>query len=237
MRFGIDATGGCLIGLNVDKDIGQLLSWYVNGTLTGPDRDRVEAALRDEKGAATLLALEKSLAQAVKNDTTFDIAEDRNLDKVMQRIRAERKPALAATTARPAAKSGARERTASRVLEWFRWSPAFAVACGVMAIQFGIITHLWTTRGEESEYSGQRSVAIRSAQVYVRVTFKPESTEQEMRELIRSLTAEIVSGPSQLGDYYLMLPSSTSQQALTTLQSDSHVDSAEFVKSLPSRPS
>ena len=234
MCFCNDATGSCLIGFNVDKDIGQLLSWYVIGTLTGPDREKVEAALRDEKGVTTLLAWEKSLAQAVKHDAALDIAEDRNLAQVMQRIRAERKPTAAAAAARPVV----RERPRSRVLEWFRWSPALAVACGVVAIQFGIITHLWTLHGEESEFpSLNRSVAIKNAQVYVRVTFKPESTEQELRELIRGLGAEIVSGPTQLGDYYLMLATSTLQQALTTLQSDPHVDSAEFVKALPARPS
>jgi anti-sigma-K factor RskA len=213
----------------VDKDIGQLLSWYVNGTLTGPDRDRVEAALRNEAGASTLLEWEKSLSQAVKNDPSLEIAEDRNLDQVMQRIRAELNPAAAA------AKKPARER--SRFLEWFQWSPALAVACGVVAIQFGIMAHMWTTRGEEGEYSGVRSIAANRSQVYVRVTFKPESTEIEMRELIRSVGAEIVSGPSQLGDYYLIIANKTAPQSLSALQSSPNVESAELVNALPSRPS
>ena len=232
MRFIPVATGNSLIGIDVDKEIGQLLSWYVNGTLTGAERDRVEAALRDDARATALLEWEKSLREAVKSDPSLEIAEDRGLAQVMQRIRAEAKPA-AAVAKRTRASSSA----TSRVLEWFRLSPALALACGVVAVQFGIIVHMQQTRGEESAYSGLRTIGGKKTESFVRVTFKPESTETDLRTLLRSLEAEIVSGPSQLGDYYLMVKTATVQATLTTLQSSAHVESAEIVNVLPSRPS
>ena len=219
--------------MNVDKEIGHLLSFYANGTLTGADRDRVEAALRDDPQAKTLLEWEKSLRQAVRNDPSLDIAEDRGLAQVMQRIRAEAKPAAQPVIKRTKSPSSS---APSRVLEWFRWSPALAMACGIVAVQFGVIVHMYQARGEESAYSGVRGIGKR-AESFVRVTFKPESTESDLRTLLRGLQAEIVSGPSQLGDYYLVVKSDAVQSTLTALQSNPHVESAEIVNVLPSRPS
>jgi hypothetical protein len=217
----------------VDKEIGHLLSWYVNGTLTGQERDRVEAALREDPRAKSLLDWEKSLREAVKNDPALDIEEDRGLALVMQRIRAEAKSAA------PAARKAKSSTSAtSRVLDWFRWSPALAMACGIVAVQFGVIVHMYQTRGgEESAYSGLRTVGGKRSESFLRVTFKPESTENDLRTLLRSLNAEIVSGPSQLGDYYLVVKADAVQSTLTTLQSSAHVESAEIVNVLPARPS
>ena len=232
MRVITAATGYSLIGINVDKEIGHLLSWYVNGTLTGADRDRVEAALRDDARAKALLEWEKSLRQAVKNDPSLDIAEDRGLGQVMQRIRAE-----ARTAAQTARRTKSSSSAPSRVLEWFRWSPALAMAAGIVAVQFGVIVHMYQTRGEESAYSGMRSIGGKRTDSFLRVSFKAETTENDLRTLLRSLQAEIVSGPSQLGDYYLVVKTDAVQSTLTTLQSSPHVESAEIVNALPSRPS
>lgn len=214
----------------MDKDIGQLLSFYVNGTLTGPERERVETALRDDKQARALLEWEKALRRSVQNDPQFDIAEDRGLSQVMQRIRAETKAAAAPRRA-------ARDDTFARFREWFRWSPALALACGIVAVQFGVIVHLSGLRGEESEYSGVRTMITRHSEAFVRVAFRPETTENDLRTLVRSIDAEIVSGPSQIGDYYLVVPTKNVEAALKTLQSSPSVESAEVVRALPSRPS
>jgi hypothetical protein len=53
---------------------------------------------------------------------------------------------------------------------------------------------------------------------------------------LREVNAEIVSGPSQLGDYYLVVRAAGVQAALTTLQANSNVESAEIVRELPPRP-
>lgn len=223
----------------MDKDIAQLLSWYVNGTLTGAERDRVELALRDDPRARALLEWEKSLRRSVQNDPQFDVAEDRGLSKVMQRIKAEARtaPSPPASPRRTRANSTSGENAlTARFREWFRWSPALALACGVVAVQFGIIAHMTTLRGEESEYAGVRSVKARHQDAFVRVSFKPETTEIDLRALLREVNAEIVSGPSQLGDYYLVVSAAGAPSALATLQGSANVESAEIVRELPSRP-
>jgi anti-sigma factor RsiW len=221
----------------MDKDIAQLLSFYVNGTLTGAERDRVEVALRDDPRARALLEWEKSLRKAVQNDPQFDIAEDRGLAQVMQRIKAETKaaPAQPARKSRASAASGGGS-FAARFREWFQWSPALALACGIVAVQLGVIVHMASIRGEESEYAGVRAMKGRQQDAFVRISFKPESAEIDLRALLREVNAEIVSGPSQLGDYYLVVRASGVQAVLTTLQANSIVESAEIVRELPPRP-
>src|SRR6185436_1892271 len=157
---------------------------------------RVEAALRDDAQATALLDWEKSLRQAVRDDDTFEIAEDRGLAEVMQRIRAEANPAATTRNVPAPAARKTKSASASRFAEWFRWSPALAMACGIVAVQMGVIVHMYQVRGEESEYSGVRTVAAKNKEGYLRVSFKPESTESDLRTLIRSVNAEIVSGPS-----------------------------------------
>jgi len=220
---------------SMDKDIAQLLSFYVNGTLTGAERDRVEVALRDDPRARALLEWEKSLRKAVQGDPQFDIAEDRGLAQVMQRIKAETKAAPAQPARKARAPSGG-GTLAARFREWFQWSPALALACGIVAVQFGIIAHMATIRGEEGEYSGVRAVKGRQQDAFVRVSFKPESTEIDLRALLREVNAEIVSGPTQIGDYYLVVRAAGVQSVLATLQSNSNVESAEIVRELPARP-
>ena len=162
----------------------------------------------------------------------LDIAEDRGLAQVMQRIRAEAKSASKAAARRD------RENTLNRFREWFRWSPALALACGLVAVQFGVIVHLYGLRGgEESEYSGVRTMIGRHSEAFVRVAFKPDATENDLRTLVRGIGAEIVAGPTQLGDYYLVVPATGAEAALKTLQSNASVESAEVVRALPSRPS
>jgi len=231
MRVVVAAAGRGLNGTIVDKDIGQLLSFYVNGTLTGPERERVENALRDDAQARALLDWEKALRRSVQNDPQFDIAEDRGLAQVMQRIRSDTKAAAAAAARRSRSDAFARFR------EWFRWSPALALACGIVAVQFGVIVHLYEIRGEESDYSGVRTMIARRSEAFVRVAFKAETTEGDLRALVRSVGAEIVSGPSQLGDYYLVVPAKDADASLNTLQSNPSVESAEVVRALPARPS
>lgn len=231
MRFSHDAAGGdALIESCVDKETENLLAWYVNGTLAGPDRDRVEAALRDDAGAASRVAWERAVQVAVKSDPALEIAPDRGLYQVLQRIRAD--------TSAKAAPRPAQGGWLSSLREKFQWSPALALACGVVAVQFAVIGQMWMVRGEEGEYAGVRAVSSGShaAIVFIRIAFKPQSLEGDVSSLLRAIHAEIVSGPSQLGDYYLLLEKRSAPDALSLLQSNTNVDSAEIVNALPARP-
>lgn len=235
MRFHQNATDrAVLTGIPVDKETRQLLAWYVNGTLAGTDRDRVEAALQDSPEAASHVAWEKAVHAAVKNDPAYDVPADRGLFQVMQRIQADAGPKT--TRATPAVAE--REGWFSRFVASFRWTPALALSCGVVAVQFAVIAQMWTTRSIGEEYSGVRAVVPQAqpAGAFIRVAFKPETAERDVIALLRAARAEIVAGPSQLGDYYLLIDRQAADEALTLLQQSASVESADFANALPARP-
>jgi hypothetical protein len=230
--FGNAAKGGsALIGIQVEKETRELLAWYVNGTLGGADRDRVEAALQNATGASSLLVWERAVQAAAKNDPAFDISADRGLYQTMQRIRAEAASKAAPTRA-------ARGGWFSRLGEKLQWSPALAVACGLVAVQFAVIAQMWSARSEGSEYAGVRAMdrRVQTASTFIRIAFKPDITEGDLNSLLRGIQAEIVSGPSQLGDYYLLLKKQGAEGALSVLQNSASVESVEIVNALPARP-
>ncbi|MBK7474018.1 MAG: hypothetical protein IPI73_28515 [Betaproteobacteria bacterium] len=115
----------------MDKNTYELLAWYVNGTLAGTDRDQVEAALQMEAGASSLLAWEKAIQGAVKNNPAFEVAADRGLYQTMQRIQGDTRPAATlVATPRRAAKGGGfpgcrRRFNGRRPWHWpAAWSPS-----------------------------------------------------------------------------------------------------------------
>lgn len=236
MRLSNAATGfDALIEIQLEKNTHELLAWYVNGTLAGTERDQVEAALQLEAGASSLLAWERAIQGAVKNNPAFDIAPDRGLYQTMQRIQGD---------ARPVATQVGPPRRASRggwfsgLSEKIQWSPALALACGVVAVQFAVIAQLWTGKSEDAEYSSVRAIETIPApsDTFIRIAFKPESREGDLSELLRTVRAEIVAGPSQLGDYYLLLSRNGAEDVLAALQKNALVESAEFANALPARP-
>ena len=237
--------GAASEGANVDKELGNLLPWHVNGTLTGADSDRVEKALRTDPKAVTARNWELATQRAVKTDPGLDVPSDYLLQRTLARVRESLPPAEVAPSPQlapaPAAQKGRGAATAEAGwLGWFtrgfQWSPALAVACGLVVVQFAVMSQIWPLHGEEGAYALQRAAAARAANsVYLRVAFKPDTTEAELRESIRLAQGEIVAGPSQLGEYYLMVAKADAPGALASLQNRQGVEAVELVDALPAR--
>lgn len=228
----------------MDKDIQQLLGWYVNGTLVGPDRDRVEDALAGDAAGARLIDWERAVRNAVRNDTSLEVAADRGLSQVMQRIR-QQAPSIAPAKPMPTPKranvavprSATAEGMMGRLREWINWSPGLAFACTIIAVQFVAIGQMWSTKEDEAAFAELRAVEPQSrGDTFVRIMFKPDTTERQISAMLRSNNAEIVAGPSQLGDYYLLVPPNDGPKAIARMLGNAQVESAEIVNALPTRP-
>ncbi len=68
---------------------------------------------------------------------------------------------------------------------------------------------------------------------FIRVSFRQDTRESDLRTLLRSIHAEVVAGPSQIGDYFLLVSNPEAQAALATLKSSSSIESVEIVDELP----
>jgi hypothetical protein len=212
----------------VETETRHLIPWYANGSLTGADRERVEAALRGGGEASAMLAWERMVRFAVREDPAFVVAADHALARVMSRIRSEAKPA-----------SSRRDGKGwlSGLIARFTGPTALALACGVVAVQLAVIVQIWPGNGALGGYSEERSVPARSQKFdsFMRVSFRPDARENELRSLLREVHAEVVAGPSQIGDYYIVVAKANVEAALGILQASAFVESVEIANDLPLR--
>lgn len=212
----------------VDSETRHLIAWYANGTLTGADRERVEAALRGGHEASAMLAWERTVRSAVREDPELVVATDHGLARVMQRIRSEAKPF-----------SSQRHGYGwfSHLVARFTGPTALALACSVVAVQFAVIALIWPGNGATEGYSNERSLPGRSQKFdsFLRVSFRPDARENDLRSLLREVHAEVVAGPSQIGDYYVVVAKVNVQVALGILQTSAFVESVEIANELPLR--
>lgn len=212
----------------VDSETRHLIAWYANGTLGAADRQRVEAALGRSHETSTILAWERMVRAAVREDPTFAVAADHGLARVMQRIRSE---------AKPVSSKRVRHGWFSGPIARFIGPPALALACTVVAVQFAVIVQIWPGKDATEGYSEIRSVSARGQKFdsFLRVAFRPDAREANLRALLREVRAEVVAGPSQIGDYYIVVDKENVQAALGILQASAFIESVEVTHELPLR--
>ena len=229
---------------HVEKRTEQLLAWYVNGTLVGPDRNHVEDALHRDPSALRHLNWESAVRTAIKTDPVYDVAADRGLAQVMQRIRADAPamaPAPRATAAprRPATIAIHADPTDlfTRFREWINLSPGLALACTLVIMQSFVISQMWSSHSEEIAYAESRAVQNATARgdTFIRIQFKANTVERQLSSMLRANSAEIVAGPTQLGEYYLLVKPKEAPQTLARMLTNPQVESAEIVNALPSK--
>lgn len=211
----------------MNRDIWHTLPWLANGTLEARERERVESAVAGDPELGDCLKFEQLIRDAVKAEQAQLAPPPGALDAVMKRINQ-------ASRARP--RNRFREFLAS-LLTPGQWSPQFAVAMAVVVVQFGVIGSLLYESRHEDDYSAVRSVmGTEPALEFIRVMFRPDITEAELRETLQRVGAEIVAGPSQIGDYYLYVEPDMVSPQLNALKADPNIVSAEVVDELPDKP-
>lgn len=216
----------------MDAKTSQLIAWYANGTLADADRKQFEADLATDPRIQSMLSWEIDIRSAVRDNPALIVAADHGLERVMQRIQAD------ALAKRPAPKQSQEQGNwFSRLSQYLTASPALSFACAIVLIQFGVIAHTQSGKQDEKTYSDVRSAAVEAAQndSFLKVSFRQGTQESDLRLLTRMINANIVAGPSQLGDYYLLVSKDAASSALNALRASSHVESADIVNALPVR--
>ncbi len=114
-------------------------------------------------------------------------------------------------------------------------SPAFAVLAVVAVVQAVAIASLIAREDQDTDYAGFRSVSggTLPTDPFLRVAFRPDARELDIRRVLHETSAEIVAGPSQLGEYYLLVPKGSTAGARAHLAANPHVESATLAEHLP----
>jgi len=173
-----------------------LIPQYVNGSLSGKERQRFD------KGIEKFPALRQELAEfseikSVYDEMKDDIPQpsDRIFRSVMNRIKADEKVVSI---------SGNRE-IIERLRRFFGGifiSPR--ISWGVVAVQLAVILMLVISFPKDNRYTTLTSGQVhREDRIRINIVFNEEATEKEIRKILNGAEAMIVNGPTQEGLYTL----------------------------------
>jgi hypothetical protein len=211
----------------------ELLPFYVNGTLNTDDRTWIEHYLREHPLAANELNWLRSV-QATTQGEVVPASSEVGLERAMQRIRAERAQAAPAPAALSAVE---RVRTwLARLVPAPMLKPALAGALAVIALQAVVITAMVGEREDTSLIRTVPPVGTTEQPAFVKVNFRPDATEADIRMLLLDVQANIASGPGQLGDYYVRVPAWQVDAVQAMLGASAIVEGVAVVDALPAWP-
>ena len=150
----------------------EALTWLANGTLRGEERERVERHVEHCGRCRTELRFREALGRG----TRAVWSNERPGELGWARLRA--------------AVRGERRQKAGRV-------PWLAAAAVLVAVQAGLLGWWVHERGEEPAY-----VALgEQAGPRLQVRFRPETTEVQLRRVLRDAGVALAGGPGALGVY------------------------------------
>jgi hypothetical protein len=205
-----------------DKTMNQLAA-YIAGTLDENSRQEIEARLRSDDELRGQFEYLQLIAKGLR-DYLPAANKEIGIEKTLQRIR------------RADAPTGVPLATRLRGLfpDWLLAPRVLGFASvALIATQFAFIGHLVLER--DREYSDVRAGTTRPAAPgpFIKVSFRPDTTEKDLRFVLVGVGATIVGGPSQLGDYYLFLEPAKTDWAAQQLRQSQFVDVVSVIATLP----
>lgn len=196
----------------MNRNISELLPFYLNGTLDSDEHSLVENALANDPALREELKLLQTIQKEVQEETLDYSPGEFGLKRLQKEIK------LSPLNTNP------RKPSSNKV-----WQLTAAAACLVVAIQTGYMLksasdHTLTPAG---------SIATLPPVPTHSVSFVGNAQEQDIRALLLSLNAIIVDGPSALGIYKLHIRGDA-QKALVRLEAQSSlIDSAQLDRQAP----
>jgi anti-sigma-K factor RskA len=185
-----------------DEALDLLLPWYVNGTLEPDELKQVEAYLERSAAARDEVELLRELRRQVKEETLENSPGEFGLQRLKRDIKQD---AQQQASGRPGGRVAA-------VAGW--WRPLAVAACLAVVIQAAVMISLTGGPGGDVVTAGGSAPVLQ-------VTFAPDATEQDIREVLQAAGASIADGPTALGIYNLRLVDSGItglDEALATLR-------------------
>jgi hypothetical protein len=211
----------------MDARILELLPWYVNGTLAAPDRAEIEGCIVSDAAYQGQIEFFRGLRLSIRH-------EGAELDKEIGLVRT-----LALIESESASHAAVRATRTSQA--WWRrflgegGQPplAFMVAASLVVLQTGVISYFVAERSTAFSETRSRAAVVPAIGPFVKVSFRPDATEAEVRFLLIGLGASIVGGPSQLGDYFLFLDAKRIDWVAQQLRQSPIVDAVSVIATLP----
>lgn len=200
-----------LLPRRVHHEVWMLLPWYANGTLKGAEFDLVEQHLRVCMICRREIIEQQRLAQAISESHVMEPAPQVSFARLMQRLDREGQQAHQGEIGRNRLRS-----QWTRLLEWLsgaRLPQRAWIAVPLLLLLMVLVptARFWlSSTSKEPQYhtlSTANSVPAAGSNE-IRVIFAKTISPDEVRQLLRSLHAEIVAGPSSSGAYTVRIATS-----------------------------
>lgn len=158
-----------------------LLPWYARGNLPEPDQHRVAQHLLGCATCRSELAAERPMQSLM--DVAGTAPDLGDVEAGLARLHARMKPAPQPSTAAP---------------RWMPW------ALGMQGVALAALLGLWLqARQPEPAYEALAAPGQAAVVADALVMFKPGTSEQQLRELLRTQGAGVVAGPTDTGAWLL----------------------------------
>jgi hypothetical protein len=204
-----------------------LLPFYVNGTLGADDHAAIDDYLRRHPQASEELRWLRSV-QAATIDEAVPASSEVGLARALARIRAERAAAAPTLLQRTQA-------WLARLVPPPVRGPALAGALAILALQTVVLSSLLDEREAWSVVRGVPHAGFETGP-YVRLNFRPDAREEDIRLLLTQVQGTLASGPGQLGDYFVRVPAAQLADITTRLGASPIVQGLAVVDALPPQP-
>jgi anti-sigma factor RsiW len=194
----------------VHKVVDALLPWYVNGKLEAAEVELVEQHVEHCSRCRGEIEWLRNLHAACVSG-----AREKGSAAPFSKLRGyleQRQPGHARTPS-------------STATGWMRWALA-----GQFAAMLGLATIAWTTWTAHEPQVVYRTLAAPQSTARTGalvVVFDPATTEPELRRVLRSVGANIVSGPTPQGAYVIDVPDDRVSGAREALRAERSVVLAE----------
>jgi len=211
--------------MTMDLEIWKLLPWAANGRLDEAEKARLTSELGRNDALRRSLDWEQALRETVRSESSGFEVPEHLLRHLMARIAGEAKPS----------RSAPQSSWLRRLFSAWEWTPQLALACGLAVLQFGVIGYLWQERAEVDTFAEVRNVAppAETPRTFLRVAFRDGVSERDVRDLLHAAGAEIVAGPGQLGDYFLLVDPRDVERVGNAFLNDPRIAGLEYVDALP----
>lgn len=192
------------------RSIGELIPWYLNGTLSELDRKRVDLHLAGCAACRDDLELERRIYERVARTDSVEHIAAPSLRRLQEKIDGlgSLAPPLAARAPIPAAPPPAR-RAFRRV---FAWQGLMAASVAILAVALAVTaTHHAqpsVARTPPPDYYTVTTPIERPPGEAIRAVFAPTITLDELQSILALSHLKIVAGPTEAGVYSLA-PTST----------------------------
>jgi hypothetical protein len=181
-------------------EISALLPWYVNGTISDLDRQRVDAHLPACADCSNDLARELYVYRSMTADTAVEYMPAASLKRLMTRLDGIAAPA--ATDA--AADAGPKTMRRRHAIPWMG---LMAASIAVMAVAVSLLTaDRWLysrPSGSQPNYYTVTTALPRPRGEVIRAVFSPAITLDELQGILDEAQLRIISGPTEAGVYSL----------------------------------